>query len=516
MSIETITRNDPRYSTLVKGRNARFPATDSDAASRIEVCDNAGDVAVALQRAVSDGLRPTVRSGGHCYEDFVYSNPGGVVIDMSMVGDTTPLAGAPKYRIASGAQLGDVYTDLFKRHNVTIPGGTCGTVAAGGHISGGGYGLLSRLHGLTSDWLTAVDILTVDSHGKVVVRRVDHNHDPDLFRACCGAGGGGFGIITNYFFDELPKVPQEVLTANISFSWADMTDDKFEAILKTYGNYWETRGKDPDTWGMFTIFGLTHRSAGHLGISIQFCNPDGTCNDLKVLNEFLALFQPCGPVQTTPATAAVTGGERAIHHAAPENCWGPQMMSKHLWLDANVRGGGGGGGAGGEQRAKYKSCYMRRNFTSAEAACLYKHLTMMMPGVDLTRSTVSVDSYGGATNKKELIDTTSIPQRASVMKLQFLTYWNRPEDDAAHMQWIRELFTDLYSGPDANPKYKETPYWNDQYEGCYINYPDRDMLAYPFWQELYYGEAGLVPALKAVKQKYDPNNIFHHAMSIRP
>jgi FAD/FMN-containing dehydrogenase len=514
MAIERINRNDPRYSTLVKGRNARFPATDGDAARRIEVCDCADDVAVALERAVSEGLRPTVRSGGHCYEDFTYNNPGGVVIDMSLIADTTPLAGAPKYRIAPGAQLGDVYTDLFKRHNVTIPGGTCGSVAAGGHISGGGYGLLSRLHGLTSDWLTAVDILTVDSHGTVVARRVDRNHDSDLFRACCGAGGGGFGIITDYFFADLPKVPQEVITANISFLWADMTEEKFEAILKTYGKYWETRGKDPDTWGLFTILGMTHRSAGHLGISIQFCNRDGTCNDQKVLNEFLALFQPCDPVQTTPATAAVTGGERAIHHAAPENCWGQQMMSRHLWLDANVRGGGGG--AGGEQRAKYKSCYMKRSFTSAEAACLYKHLTRTMPGIDLSRSTVAADSYGGATNKKELIDTTAIPQRASIMKLQFLTYWNRPEDDAAHMQWIRDLFTELYAGPDANPKYKETPYWNEHYEGCYINYPDRDMLAYPFWQELYYGEMGLVPALKAVKQKYDPNNIFHHAMSVRP
>jgi hypothetical protein len=159
---------------------------------------------------------------------------------------------------------------------------------------------------------------------------------------------------------------------------------------------------------------------------------------------------------------------------------------------------------------------MKRNFTSAEIACLYKHLTLIMPGVDLSRSTVSADSYGGATNKKNLVDTTSIPQRASVMKLQFLTYWMRPEEDAAHLQWIRELFSELYSGPDADPKHKETPYWNDRYEGCYINYPDQDMLAYPFWQELYYGEGGLVPALKQVKQRYDPNNIFHHAMSVRP
>jgi hypothetical protein len=186
-----------------------------------------------------------------------------------------------------------------------------------------------------------------------------------------------------------------------------------------------------------------------------------------------------------------------------------------LWLDANVRGGGGGGGAGGEQRAKYKSCYMKRNFSSAEIACFYKHLTNTVPGVDLSRSTVLVDSYGGAVNKKEMGEATGVPQRKSVMKLQFITYWNNEQDDAAYAQCIKEFFSELYSGPDADPKYKETPFWNDHYEGCYINYPDKDMLAYPFWPQLYYGDHGLVPLLQGVKRRYDPNNIFHYAMSIR-
>src|ERR1700750_1882348 len=162
MSIETINRDEPRYSTLMRGRNARFPATEADAAGRIEVCDNAEDVALALQRAVSAGLRPTVRSGGHCYEDFVVNNPGGAILDLSLLQE--PHTEGTGYRIGAGKQLGDVYLDLFKRYGVTIPAGTCYAVGAGGHISGGGYGLLSRLHGLTVDWLSAVDILTVDAN----------------------------------------------------------------------------------------------------------------------------------------------------------------------------------------------------------------------------------------------------------------------------------------------------------------------------------------------------------------
>jgi FAD/FMN-containing dehydrogenase len=42
------------------------------------------------------------------------------------------------------------------------------------------------------------------------------------------------------------------------------------------------------------------------------------------------------------------------------------------------------------------------------------------------------------------------------------------------------------------------------------------MLDYPFWPQLYYGEGELYPFLQKVKQRYDPNNIFHHSMSIRP
>jgi hypothetical protein len=34
-------------------------------------------------------------------------------------------------------------------------------------VSGGGYGVLARLRGITVDWLSTVDILTVNGAGKV-------------------------------------------------------------------------------------------------------------------------------------------------------------------------------------------------------------------------------------------------------------------------------------------------------------------------------------------------------------
>jgi FAD binding domain/Berberine and berberine like len=513
MSI-TVTRQDPRYTTLKKGNNSRWPAADADTVSRIELCETPADTADALQRTVSAGLRPTVRSGGHCYEDFVCNNPDGVLLDLSLLTDSNAAGSGHKYRISAGSKLGPVYIDLYKRHGLTLPAGSCYTVGAGGHISGGGYGILSRLHGLTVDWVAAVDILTVDASGKVVLRRADHTHEPDLFRACRGAGGGNFGIITSYYFDKLPPAPQEVMLANMSFSWDDMTPERFETILSTFGHYQETRAKDPDTWGLYTALGLSHHSSNQIVISAQFCNPDGTCQDPRVLNEFLDLFQPCNPTMG-PAAAehARAGANLSGHHnaAAQLACSSPHNITRAPWLNATISGGIGGG-----HRGKYKSSNMKRNFTSTEARCIYKHLTRDMPGVDLQGSILACDSYGGAINRPEMITETSIPQRSTTMKLQFQTYWSSPEDDAARQQWMSDFYTDLYSGTDAHPDYKGTPYPNDSYEGCYINYPDKDMLAYSYWPQLYYGEQDLYPFLQSVKRRYDPNNIFHHSMSIRP
>ncbi|WP_164214151.1 FAD-binding protein, partial [Stenotrophomonas maltophilia] len=56
-----------------------------------------------------------------------------------------------------------VYRTLLNGFGKTLPAGSCYSVGAGGHITGGGYGLLSRLHGLTVDWLTGVDIVTWDA-----------------------------------------------------------------------------------------------------------------------------------------------------------------------------------------------------------------------------------------------------------------------------------------------------------------------------------------------------------------
>jgi FAD/FMN-containing dehydrogenase len=512
-----ISRQDPRYDSLKSGHNLRWPV-EGDEASRIVVCENAVDVAESLQKIVSAGMRPTIRSGGHCYEDFAVSNPGGAVLDLSLLSGASIPAGGSAYRIEPGTQLWNVYIQLYKRYGVTIPGGTCGTVGAGGHISGGGYGLLSRLHGLTCDWLTAVDVLTVDHSGKVVARTVDAHHDSDLFRALRGAGGGSFGIITAYHFDKLPTAPHQVIEANLRFTWAEMTEERFVRYLRTFGEYWETRGQDPDTWGMFAVTSISHVSAGGFGMSVQFMNPDGSISDLSVLNEYLDRFKTCGGEATAKRATPLRGSNVPVTDAAPasEVCVGSHVVTQQDWLLATAREAGGVGGS----RAKYKSAYLKRGFTEAEARCIYKHMHRSLGSTDLRGSILEIDSYGGAINQPSLAQTTAVYQRSSIIKMQPMAFWRETADDGVRSQWLTEFYTDLFSGPDADPGHTGTPYPNAHYDGCYCNYPDKDMLAYTYWPELYFGPANgpdsLYPFLQQVKRKYDPNNIFHHAMSVRP
>jgi FAD/FMN-containing dehydrogenase len=507
-----VDRGDPRFDALKRGHNARFPASDADAPDQILFCASSEEAAQALRKVIAAGQRPTVRSGGHCYEDFVSNNPHGVLLDLSLHNAVDRDGHDGTYCVAPGAVLGDVYLSLYKRYNRTLPAGSCFMVGAGGHISGGGYGFLSRLYGLTSDWITAIDIVTVDGKGNVVERRVDENHDPDLFRACRGAGGGNFGIITGFRFDKLPSAPREVAQASLIFDWAELTEERFTQLLTIYGDYWEGRGKDPDTWGLFTLMDITPARHGHFGIYSQYCQPDGTAKDLSVLDEFLNRFASFQPTLLQAHGGLVSRRGPSITgrkiQKGQDSLNNVRDISIRPWLDATI----GDGGSGAPTRGKYKSAYMKRSFTPAEASTIYRFYTSNL--ITAQDSVISVDSYGGAINKPGLVQHTAIAQRSSIMKLQWQCYWPDPAGDQVHLEELDKFYTALYSGSHVDSHHQGTP-WGDRYEGCYMNYPDSDMLRYAYWPELYYGSNGLYGFLQQVKRKYDPNNVFHSAMSVQ-
>ena len=60
---------------------------------------------------------------------------------------------------------------------------------------------------------------------------------------------------------------------------------------------------------------------------------------------------------------------------------------------------------------------------------------------------VQVDSYGCQVNAVDPA-ATAVPQRSSIMKLQYQTYWTDPAQDDNNLDWIRNLYTAMYGRGD--------------------------------------------------------------------
>ena len=103
----------------------------------------------------------------------------------------------PEAKIArtGGGVLWGEFDAATQEHGLHTPGGRVTTTGVGGFTTGGGYGWTSSKHGLTCDNLISAEVVTAD--GAVVTASEDENDD--LFWGIRG-GGGNFGIVTRFDF----------------------------------------------------------------------------------------------------------------------------------------------------------------------------------------------------------------------------------------------------------------------------------------------------------------------------
>ncbi|WP_217562587.1 FAD-binding protein, partial [Streptomyces sp. GbtcB6] len=236
---------DARFADLTVGLNQRWTASPD----RVHLVSTTEQVVAVVAEAVAAKRRVSVRSGGHCYEDFVYNSDVDVIVDMSEMNQVYFDAEKKAFAVEPGATLGEVYDRLYRGWGVTVPGGMCYSVGAGGHVAGGGWGLLCRRDGLIVDHLYAAEVVTVVGSGSVrtvVATRDDSGHLRDLWWAHTGGGGGSFGIVTRYWFrspqatgDEpaglLPKPPADVVVSALSWKWEQITKAAITTLVRNFG-----------------------------------------------------------------------------------------------------------------------------------------------------------------------------------------------------------------------------------------------------------------------------------------
>lgn len=507
----TVTPGDARYADLTSGLNQRWVA----APERIVLPTTTREVVAMVQDAVDRKKRISIRGGGHCFEDFVFNSEVEVVINMSRMNAVSFDEERQAFAVEGGATLLRVYESLYEGWGVTIPGGACYSVGVGGHVSGGGYGMLSRAHGLTVDHLDAVEVVVVDASGRarsVVAGRDPADPNRDLFWAHTGAGGGNFGVITKYWFRTpgstgtdpgalLPRPPAEVYVTMASWPWEDVSKAGFVGLLEFYGS-WLERHKDVSSpyKDMCVWLMPNHQSAGDIALIAQL---DATVPDApRLLTDFLTGLNQALGVSDTPGVPERTGGTHRSTYATTQRL--PWLRATRYvgtvsptQTDPNMRG-------------KHKSAYHRRGFTRQQIEAVYEHLTRSPQNARIAG--LVMPSTGGRIAEVGPA-ATAVAQRDSIMKVTYEAYWYDENDDAANIAWVRGVYADVYAGTGG------VPVPDERTDGCYVNYPDSDLgdprynrSSVP-WHDLYF--KGNYRRLRDVKRRWDPNDVFRHRQSVR-
>jgi hypothetical protein len=189
LTSELIDPSSPEYDEVRKLYNAmhdRHPALIVQAA-------NVSDVVAAVNYAQENGLDLAIRSGGHNVAGLGSVN-GGLVIDMTGIDDIEVDTHAQTVRVGGGAHWGQVDAATHQIGMAT-PSGVISTTGVAGLTLGGGFGYLSRKHGLTIDNLLSANVVT--ANGELIT--ASDRENPDLFWAIRG-GGGNFGVVTSFEF----------------------------------------------------------------------------------------------------------------------------------------------------------------------------------------------------------------------------------------------------------------------------------------------------------------------------
>lgn len=106
----------------------------------------------------------------------------------------------------AGEQWRGIY-EAAEKNDLTVVGGTCGTVGVAGWIHGGGHSPLTPSLGMGVDHMLQFKV-ALPSTKKLVVVNACQNRD--LFRAIKGGGGGTFGVIMEMTYRAMKRRPIQV------------------------------------------------------------------------------------------------------------------------------------------------------------------------------------------------------------------------------------------------------------------------------------------------------------------
>lgn len=411
-------------------------------------CTGTADVAAAVRFARTHDLEIAVRGGGHNIAGLGVCE-GGMVIDLSAMSAVTvdPLR---RRAIVQGGALWGMVDRETQLHGLATPSGIISTTGVGGLTLGGGFGWLSRMHGLTIDNLSSAQVVTAD--GDVVTASDDSN--ADLFWGLRG-GGGNFGVVTSFEF-ELHELGPDVLFGPTVYALDDATD--------ALRNYRDFAAQAPRACAVFADL-VTAPPLPFLPVEvhgtkvlllIQFYAGDPADGE-KILDPIRSFGNPLGDgVMVRPYVAAQSVSD-GLYEKGLRNYWKGHNMAE----------------------------------LSDDAIDI-----LVAAGRDLPTpmSDILIHQLGGAINDVAC-DATAYPHRDVQFSISPGTRWDDPTLDDGYVTWVRNVFADL--APHAT---------GSTYSQFIGDRAGSETSAY----------GPNLRRLREVKQRWDPDNVFHHNQNVEP
>jgi FAD/FMN-containing dehydrogenase len=179
---------------------AQRPAAVAEVAS-------VADVQAVLAHARAAGQRVAAQSTGHGAEALDTGALREAILIRTHALDAIEIdAGARRARIGAGVKAAAVAAAAAE-HGLVPVVGLAPSVGVAGLALGGGLGWLGRAHGLASNAIVSLDVVTADG----AARTIDINNDPELFYALRG-GGGAYAVVTAL---ELALHPVDAISGGV-------------------------------------------------------------------------------------------------------------------------------------------------------------------------------------------------------------------------------------------------------------------------------------------------------------
>jgi len=422
----------------------------------IAMCRDDEDVKRCIAWVRQEGVPFLIRSGGHNYAGF--STTDGLLIDVKAMNrvEMVDLKNG-RVTVKGGASNQDVATALRLKRDTAhyaVPSGRCPTVGTSGLVLGGGWGFSATKSGLTCDSLLATDIVLASGHQITI----DANHDPELFWAVRGGGGGNFGVHTSFTF-KLHEVPDTVTTFNLVFKPEKQIElmTALQTLQLANAQTISTRSK------------VRPLMAG--------ANPGRD----QLVVETLGLYWG-----NETALREILAGLYAVAKPSVEDIYEMEYWRARDYLLTDDPVG----------MYQIKSSYVEK--TLSEKA-LDRMLTWMTewPGGSLRQDNMGILFAIGGAVQKVSPGATAYVHRNSNYIYEMEASWgpiDNPSVVAKQREWLANYYNDMqqFVQPES-----------------YVNFPDRDLKD---WAKAYYGCN--LRRLSGVKRTYDPSNLFSFAQSI--